>query len=162
MTGLMIPAASTVEFAERHGGKDAGVRDGRFVIFPDGACYEVSAYGERLEPDADPHKRAKDVARYWEVCHGHALEDFETMRHMLMSNAKAAHANGWDPGNEESPLAELTKLRDHVRAMQARLNAAKAEVERTVPAAIAARQKAQSQNRAACEAFLGKLHAIKL
>src|SRR5688572_5108211 len=97
---------ATKQFDAENGG--TGVRDGRWMIFANGAKRETNIPGICCPPPDDKRERARLVIRYHEVHLKRAMEQFDQLKKSLMESSDA-----WM--NDNANIEELRQRQEQVK-----------------------------------------------
>jgi hypothetical protein len=151
-------------FDAEHGVADS-IFEGGWILFPDGAVREANPLGLLSKPPEDDYKLALRKLRYREVALARAVEAFSKRKQYFMQAAKSHLQEkfcGPTPAAADTAAEELEALKQLVLKTKQAYEEMQAEVARTVPEGIKARQRQHEENTQANQALLARLDGIQV
>jgi len=159
----MIDEATVIQkirqFDKKHG--NDGINLNGWLLFSNGARREQNPWGRLCEPPTDLYFRSKLQVRYWSELTRKALDEFDELKHQLVSGANAAMAQGF-PGPDSRFLDQLRQLANAAKACQSSLEEAQKQLTANTPEEVSLREQQDAWNRQRNQSILDELMSIQV
>ncbi len=132
-----------------------------WILYSDGAYREVNPMGRMSDGPRDPFERQKRIVHYHELVLRRVTEEFHRFRRNLGGHANSILTTGMGHIRDEA-IEQLKKLQETVRQKQKTLEAAKADLDATMPEDTRRAKAADASNRERTQHQLEEIKSIKV